>query len=161
MIWLPLTPVAEITGEGEELHCAECNRVFGEDEEAVFWEPEYRCEGCSEELAEIIKAEASEFAKANFKITTPLPRYNPAREFRCTPEEYELGLRESYSRNSHLCHCRHKCTNYDGLIENLSKHSHSIKQQIFYEAIRSRADELLAERIEEDGDDFDDELVEV
>lgn len=153
MIWLPLAPVAEITEEGEEIHCAECNSVFSPDEDAVFWGSEYRCVGCSEELVKIVEAEAAEFARENCKITKPLPKYNPAYEFRCTPEEYESGLKESYSRNSHVCHCRHNCTNYDELIKDHSKNSELIEDGIFYLAIRSRIDELLSEQIEEDGDD--------
>jgi DNA-directed RNA polymerase subunit RPC12/RpoP len=155
MMFLPLTPVAEITEEGEELRCAECNRLFGEEEEAVYWGDEYRCEDCSEKLVESVEAEVAEFAEQNCKITETLPKYNPAHEFRCTPEEYESGSKESYTHNSHLCYCRHNCTNYDELIKNLDKLGDHLEGKIHYEAIRSRVDELLKEQIEQDGDEFD------
>lgn len=155
MIFLPLIPVAEIIKEGEELHCAECKRIFGEDEEAVNWGDGLRCEACSKELAEIVEAEAVDFAMKNCKITKALPKYNPLHEFRCTPEEYDAGSKESYTRNSHLCGCRHSCTNYDELIKDLHESDDSLEDRILYLAIRVRVDGLLREQIEDDGDEDD------
>lgn len=158
--YLPLVPVFEMIEEGEELRCAECNRLFGEDEEAVYWGDVHRCEACSEKLAEIVEADAAEFAEENCKITKALPKYNPLHEFRCTREDYESGYsKESYTRNSHLCYCRHNCTNYDELIKGLNRFDHSLENQILYQAIRCRIDELLEEQIEEDGDEGVDDLL--
>jgi hypothetical protein len=144
---LPLTPVSEITPEGEELHCAECARVVADNEDAVFWGDDYRCTTCSEKLAKIMQEEAEEFAREVCEITASFPKYDSTREFRCTQEQYEEGNRESYTRNSHYCHCRHACTNYDELKSGLERRSHFLEHHILYKAIRSRIDELVTERI--------------
>lgn len=157
MMFLPMTPVNEITKEGEQLRCAECDRVFAEDELAVYWGDCQRCEACSEELVKTVEAEAAEFACQHCKITQALPKYNPSQEFRCTPDEYEVGSKESYTRNSHLCYCRHNCTNYEELIKDLHKLDDSLENKILYEAIRARIDELLEKQIEQDGDEFEED----
>jgi hypothetical protein len=153
MMYLPLIPVAEVTQEdGEELRCTECDKLFGEDEEVAYFEDGYCCQTCAEERTEIAETEAKQFAEENCKITKTLPKYDPTQEFRCSPDDYESGSRESYTRNSHLCYCRHNCTNYDDLIKGLDKCD--LEDQIAYEAIRCRIEELLRDQIEEDGDEL-------
>ncbi len=68
MMFVPLVPVSEIKETGEELSCAECGRVFTENEEGVFWVDDYFCETCSVELAGAAEQEAEQFAKEIAKI---------------------------------------------------------------------------------------------
>jgi hypothetical protein len=151
--FLPPTPVADIVEQQDEVRCLECNRLLGEHEGAIFWGDVYRCEDCSYKVAEVLEVTAAAFAVEHCRITGKLPRFNPACEVRCTMEEYAEGFRDSYTRNSHLCECRHNYTNYEELIENLDRDN--VRDQIFYGAIRMRIDALLRERIEEDGDEDD------
>jgi hypothetical protein len=151
MAGLPIVPLSEFNWRGNVVRCAECNRTFAENEGVVYFEDGCCCETCAEQRVKIAEQEAKEFAEENCKITKVLPKFNPAREFSCTPEEYEAGNRESYTRSSHLCHCRHNCTNYDDLINGLDPHD--LVHAIFYEAVRSRIEGLLTDQIESDGDE--------
>lgn len=138
------TPVCERFEDG--VHCAECNQHLRE--EAYYDGVEsYYCEHCIDKLIESAKTEARSYAEANCKITKPLPKYDPQYEYRCTPEEYEMGARESYTPNAHMCHCRHNCTNYEELMKPLDRDS--VVHQVFYSAIHNRITELLDEVIAE------------
>ena len=81
------------------------------------------------------------FAEECCRITRPLPEYQPELEYRCSPEEYRMGERESYSPNAYLCHCRHNCTNYDELVADLGKDSAT--DHVRYLTIRDKIHELL------------------
>lgn len=98
-------------------------------------------EHCAAALAEQWNADAEEFAKKHCQITRKLPSYDRQSEFRCTPEEYENGERESYTPNAYLSYCRHGCTNYDELIKKLDREY--AKDRVFYYAIRDHIKELL------------------
>jgi hypothetical protein len=117
----------------------------------------YYCEACIPAVAAEAEVEARAFAREYCRVTRPLPPYDPAREYRCTPEEYASGNRESYTRSAHACYCRHECTNYDELVRGLDRPS--VTDQILYAAIRERIKELLEEAREADllGDDPPDE----
>lgn len=117
------------------------------------------CEVCAEKLFAELAAEATQFALDNCRITRHLPEYDPSLEFRCMPEEYEFGSRESYSPNAYLAVCRHGCTNYDELLRTRSRTCPI--QAEFYHAIRSRIEAMIREaapetaRIELDYNDYD------
>jgi hypothetical protein len=134
-------PVAEAF-EGEDVHCDECGVKL---EWACYARAAYYCERCMAELAKQAETEAREYALEQCRITRPLPQYDPSREYRCTPEEYDAGDRESYTPNAHACYCRHECTNYDELIEGLDQQCEL--DQIYYLAIRDRIEELIEEAL--------------
>lgn len=58
-----------------------------------------------------------------------------------------MGSRESYTPNSHMCHCRHNCTNYDKLIEPLDRDI--AVHQVYYDEIRDRITDMLENAIQE------------
>jgi hypothetical protein len=87
--------------------------------------------------------EAERYALENCRITKTLPEYDPQYRDARTPEEYRSGDQESYTVNAHRCHCRHNCTNYDELIKTFDRDS--LRDNVFYEAIRERIEELLNE----------------
>jgi hypothetical protein len=146
--------------EGEDIACQSCRKEF--DEWAYYdWEEHYFCEGCAEALMERWLTEARAYAEANCRITCELPAYDPALEFKCTPQEYEEGDRESYSENAYLCRCRHGCTNYEELIRQLDRDY--AEHRVYYTMIRKRIDELLEEhedymRYELEDEEEDEEL---
>lgn len=134
-------PVGEIDGD---VTCGGCDDpVTGE----AYYDGEgtYYCESCATDLAEGWTAEATEYAVQNCRITAPVPAYDPQREFRCTPEEYEAGAKESYTPNAHLAHCRHRCTNYEELLRGLDRDR--AHDRVRVAAIRERVTELLEEAI--------------
>ncbi len=98
------------------------------------------CEDCAKAIVASTIDEAREFAQREVKITSPFPTYPPELEYACTPEEYRMGDRESHTPNAHNCYCRHACTNYDELLKELDRDS--IRDGIYYNAIRYRIDEL-------------------
>ncbi len=147
--WYPI-PVGELDEEG--VACAECGARL--EDEAFPVDADYYCAECIEELIKDLEEKAIKGAEEKCKITGPLPKYDPKKEFRCTPEDYESGMRESYTPNSYMALCRHKYTNYDELIKNLDRDS--LSDEIWYFAVRQRIEELLAERIDEE--DFEPEL---
>ena len=101
---------------------AECGQHLTEEDEAYFdGVDDYFCEKCAAELTAQWEAEAAAYAEAKCKITKPLPKYEPQYEYRCTHEDYENGNKESYTPNSHFCHRRHECTNYEELIKPLDR----------------------------------------
>lgn len=145
------TPVDEI--DGDDVSCAECGANLA-DEAYFDGDGAYYCEPCMDKFVKEVTWEAKEFAEENCRITEPLPRYDPENEYRCTPEEYQMGARESYTPNSHMSHCRHNCTNYDELIAALDRDS--VRDRIYYTAINVKITELLQERIETD-ESFDED----
>lgn len=134
-------PVDEIN---EEVFCRHCQRTI---EEWAYFEDGigFSCEACAEALAERVVPEAERFAKEHCKVTFRPQPYNPAYEFRPTPEEYDAGNKEAYTPNSYETMCRHACTNYDELIQNLSKDR--IEDRVYYWAVRVRINELVEDLI--------------
>jgi hypothetical protein len=132
------SPVSEVCEE--RVLCCDCKSQLVED--AYFdGEDKYYCESCIQKLIDKTIHLAEGFAQQNCKILKPLPPYDPDQEYQCTPEDYELGYRYSYTPNSHMCKCRHEFTNYDDLIKPLSKDL--VVHQIYYHAIREKIMELL------------------
>jgi hypothetical protein len=138
-----MIPVDEF--EGRKVRCVQCKRVI--KEAACVLGDEYYCMECIDDEDAAITEEAREFALEHCKITRELPRYDERCEYGCTPEEYEAGERESYTPNSHLCYCRHTCTNYEELIKGLDRDEPA--DVTVYWAIKERINELLTEKIEE------------
>lgn len=126
--------------------CAECGEHVAH-EAYLDGVGAYFCESCMNQFIREVEGEAVAYAEGHCKITLPLPRYDPTREYRCTPDEYAVGLRESYTTNAHMCSCRHNCTNYDELIKSLDRDS--VRDKIYYMAIRARITDLLETAIEE------------
>ena len=126
----------------EPVCCTDCGQPIADDD-FVYWdEPgEYYCEHCIDKLVKRVVKEARAFAKANCKITHPLPEYDEEAEFKCSREDYEAGERESYSPNAYMAHCRHNCTNYDDLIKSFDRDTYS--DQLYYEAIKDRIAVLI------------------
>ena len=139
-----------------EAVCDECGEPFGDEDDIYFDRGDrYWCEVCSTVIEERERSDSDDYAREHCRITRSLPQYRPMHEFRCTREEYEAGCRESYTRNSHLCYCRHRCTNYEELISGLDRDSPL--DNIFYSAIRERIDEMLTDAIDEMGDDWEED----
>jgi hypothetical protein len=138
-------PFVELKENGMSIvNCCVCRVEFTED---VFCDgiDGYYCEDCMDKLIESLETEAMDYAEKHCKITETIPKYYPEHENRCTPEEYEMGYRDSYTPNAHLCCCRHNCTNYDELIRNLSRDE--IPDKVYYTVIRNKIDELIEESI--------------
>ncbi len=139
---IPMPTKKAFECDGECL-CDDCGDFLGaevynlEDGDSVG----HLCKSCAVAMAESVAAEAKVYAREHCKITSPLPRFDPSREYRCTPEQYENGDRESYTRNSHACHCRHECTNYDELIRGLDE-SNPL-DRLRYAIVRSQIEELI------------------
>lgn len=124
--------------------CAGCKGVI---EDRVCFDGEgYFCEPCMEAEAERIIPGAEAYAAENCVVTSRLEKYDRSLEYRCTPEEYESGMKESYSPNSYRAHFRHDCTSYDRLIKALDRDS--LAGRIYYLAIRERVDSLFAKAVE-------------
>jgi len=100
------------------------------------------CYSCMGAMMESWVEGAKEYAQANCKLTGTLPDYDESQEFRCSPEDYEMGDKVSYSPNSYFAFCRHNRTNYDQLIKPLSKDD--LKDRVYYRAIYTRICELLS-----------------
>lgn len=105
--------------------CAECYTSAESEEERIFDESPARI------------AEAVSMCKA----TADFPVFDESETWAPTPEQYERGERDAYTENSYRCYCRHSCTNYDDLIRNLDRHDAA--DQLVYDAIRARIDELV------------------
>ena len=132
-------PVGEL-----DLDCAWCRKRL-EEEACYDGDKHHFCEACLETLVQDLDGKATAYAEANVEITGPIPDYDPLLEYRCTPEEYRDGFRESYSPKAYRAFLRHKRSNYDHLIKNLGK---SVFDRIFYLAIRDRVDALLDDAID-------------
>jgi hypothetical protein len=154
--WTP-TPVEDEDG----LPCAKCGQVLREEAYYDDGDGVHYCETCVKELIESLKGEAIAYAKEHCKITDPLEKYDSQYEYRCTPEDYAHGARESYTENAHMCHCRHNCTNYDELIKDLGRDS--IAGRVYYTAIHARIMEMLEEAIDSlpDEEEDDDESLDI
>lgn len=137
-------PVEEI--DSENVTCAKCNKPIL-DEAYIAGFKIYICEECKERIAKRIEPKAASYARKHCKIIRELPKYHPENEYRCTSDEYEMGLRDSYSPNSYMCDCRHNCTNYEELIRPLD--SDNLWDGIFYLAICERITDLLNDKIDE------------
>lgn len=101
------------------------------------------CENCANEyLVDYFEEDAKEFALKNCKITGELEYYD-------TKDDGGIGLSEEYSDDTRECYTwgyvlainRHCNTNYEELIKELSRESG--RDQAYYQAIRSRIDELV------------------
>lgn len=149
----------DLSEDGVTLSCAGC----GDDITEVAY-PDgatncYRCEDCTDRLIQELTPEAEQHASEHCKVEHLPPPYDPDLEYRCTPEDYEAGARESYTPNAYRCYVRHRCTNYDELIKGLSREN--LAEQIKYHYIRQRTDELVEEAIQDaevahrQGDDGD------
>ena len=148
------TPVWDISEAGVD--CAQCGQHLTEEDEAYFdGVDDYFCEKCAAELTAQWEAEAAAYAEAKCKITKPLPKYEPQYEYRCTHEDYENGNKESYTPNSHFCHRRHECTNYEELIKPLDRDR--AWDRILYRAVRDKIEELIEEAIDNMADEDDDD----
>jgi hypothetical protein len=158
MAFFPSGVPANELRDGEPVSCDLCSKQITDlcylDNEHTY------CEGCTEALVKKLTGEAVAFAQENCVVTREFPKYDPSREFRCTPEQYENGDRESYTPNAYICHCRHTRTNYDDLIAGLDRDS--IEDRVYYDAIRNRVDELVRDGIdsvmETDEDEYEEEL---
>lgn len=106
------------------------------------------CETCVETYVREEEAAAKEFANEHCKITSRFPEYDDENEFRCTPEEYEMGERASNTPNAYFTKCRHECTNYDELIQPFPKESDEIADHVFYSAISRRIARIVIDEIE-------------
>lgn len=136
------TPVDEMYEDG--VSCVECGKHLPQE---AFWDGEgaFYCEPCWRPLVEEIEKEAKAYAKEHCKVTRQPPEYDPDLEYRCPPEEYTLGSRESYTPNAFMACCRHHYTNYDELIKPLERDS--VRDRIYYRAIRDRITDLLEDTI--------------
>jgi hypothetical protein len=135
------------------VYCESCkNEII--DDAYYDGEKSYYCDACITTVVECITAEAKLFADENCKITSPLPVYDPNLEFSPTREEYEMGAREAYTRNSHRCHCRHQCTNYERLIQDFARDC--FKDRIYYKVIKERIEELLQDEDRNDDERWED-----
>ena len=134
--------------DGEEIICLICEIQITAE---AFWVDEFDgslCEDCVNEYVQDLETDAKAFAKENCRITRELPQYDDENEYRCTPEEYKMGNRESNTPNAYFARCRHECTNYDELIDGLKKESAATDDHVKYEAIRARIDRILIDEIE-------------
>ncbi|MBE7465613.1 MAG: hypothetical protein HS116_19230 [Planctomycetes bacterium] len=138
------TPVSEI--EADEVLCEKCKTKI--EEEAYHLIDAYYCESCVGDLEDDVEIDAVAFAEKNCRIAHPLPKYDASQEFKCTPEEYANGNRESNTPNAYLCRCRHKFTNYDELIRELDRSEPH--DRILYVAIHGRVMQLIKEALGDD-----------
>ena len=146
-------PIDDLALPPDELPlvCAECEQPIAD--EAYPDGEKYLCESCFQEIIDGARQEAEAFAEANCKITGKLHRFDPENECACSPKDYALGEKESYTENSVRAQNRHNCTNYDELIPD--RHDTSIRARELYQAIRTRIEELLDDA---DEDQYEDEL---
>src|SRR5262249_1238702 len=122
-----------------------CHSCHGGMAEYAYYDgrENYYCEAYAQALTEQWFDEAQAFAEEHCEITGKLPRYDPACESRCTPEEYAAGYAESYTPNAYHCPCRPRCTNYEKFTAGLSRDG--AEDRVYYTMIRHRIDELLME----------------
>ena len=107
---------------------------------------EYICIPCFEAGEEGRRKDAKEFAAANLRITSPLPRFDEAKAWTITPDQYSSGDKVSNTENAYRTRCRHKHTNYDELIKSLDKHRSL--DNAYCDEIRNAANELIDEEIQ-------------
>lgn len=146
-------PIDDVFEDGVKCHRCSAHLM---DEACYDGVENYYCETCMKALIQEIEPEAEQYAQEHCKILVKLPRYDHDLTYRCTSKEYEEGDRESYTPNSYLCHCRHECTNYDELIQPLSRDS--VEDKICYSAIHERITDMLEAEILS-SDDADADLV--
>jgi hypothetical protein len=142
--------------EDEELRCGLCATTI--QDEAYMGDDEWLCLSCVKAKIERITKEAIAFAAENCRVTGKLPKYETELEWKCTPEEYDAGFKESYSPNSYEAFCRHHCTNYDELIKDLDRYA--LTDQIYYSMIMNRIVKLLQDefdRAEYEDDEAEDD----
>lgn len=134
----------ELNRTGHE--CDHCDHVFQVDDEILMDIDYMLCDSCEAEyLSEIIK-EAEEYALDNVRLTRDdLPIYEPDKDFRPTPEEYERGDREAHTPRSVFAQARHYNTNYDALLRDKCGDKHALESHIFYNAIFERVSKVLME----------------
>lgn len=140
----PMEALTEMFGD-EIPNCVVCDEVIDDD---CFFVNDSRfiCGDCFDTWEEQLEASAKAFANAKCRITGELPKFDKATEWTITPEEYAAGERCSNTENAYRTHCRHERTNYDSLIASLDRDDPH--DQIFYEAIRARTDEMIEEEVE-------------
>jgi hypothetical protein len=134
-------PVEAMEDLGVDPCCQKCNArlmYYGNYDNG---DGSYYCDACATAFIKEWEDKAWDYAVEACKITEPLPEYDHSCEYRCTPEEYEAGDRESHSPGSYAAFCRHNCTNYDDLIKPLSRYS--AEDRVMYAAIRERTMEML------------------
>lgn len=95
-----------------------CDRCKSDIKEFYLVDGERHCKECTESHLSSLIEECKKFALDNCRITRPFPEYDSSLELRPTPDEYRDGFREAYSPSAWLAGVRHKCTNYDTLIDN-------------------------------------------
>ena len=134
---------------GEEvIICCQCHcELRGNDRAFPVSEGEV-CETCSPKYEASLTQKAERFALENCKILLPLPEYDDENEYRCTPEEYDAGIRDSNTPNAYFTMCRHEYTNYDELIRPYPKNSDDLTDIMYYDAIQTQIYRLLIEEIE-------------
>jgi hypothetical protein len=138
--------------------CTVCGAPF---EEFGYMDPadgKCYCADCLDRIVAPIIQDAKQFAEERCAITRPFPAFFADMEYRCTPEDYDSGARESYTENSYRTTLRHDYTNYDDLIKDYCKDS--TRGRVFYHAIRERIKFLIEEAIDENDlihNSFDDE----
>jgi hypothetical protein len=132
--------------------CATCRKPQESDymynDDAVHGQDKWHCEACFADEIEKIKKRARAYAVRYCKITSKLPKYNPDKRDAPTPEEYAAGDREGHTENSVYAEARHKCTNYDALLQRKAADRECYRCCLYYEAIRDRIEELLEEGFE-------------
>lgn len=147
----------------EPLHCEGCGA--GPLEESVYSESTGTlCGRCARETYEEAKKDAADYATANVRVVRDPEPYDPALRFAPTREEYALGQKAAYTPNAYHAQLRHCNTNYEALIRGLERGDPV--DELFYWAVRSRVDELIAEHTDaawhadasfvDDVDDVDD-----
>ena len=119
--------------------CDECGEVI--ENEVCMEDEGYFHTVCCERVEGELRKEEKEFAIANCKITRKLHRFDWSKSWACSPDDYEMGAKESYTANSVRAHNRHCCTNYDELLPDRA--DKSMWATARYEAVRERIEELL------------------
>jgi hypothetical protein len=148
-----LSPMTRGDMDDERVFCNECSCELraDDDELKLFFRcfddnPDNNCDYCSnchdageQFLFECVKEESEELL-SQCKLTKELPVYDTAMEYRCTPDDYGQGYKESYSPSSYLAYCRHSHTNYEELIDGLGQ---SGVDAFVYRAVKRRCNELV------------------
>jgi len=125
--------------------CDGCKReMYWGDEPIYEYEAECYCLDCAEDYADCFWDEARDWAEERCKLTGEVEEYDPEYHFACTPEDYEMGDKESYTPNSVGADNRHNATNYDEVIKDLDPYDPV--DRIFYKAVRERIEELIEDR---------------
>jgi hypothetical protein len=139
-------PVCDL-GSDSTVTCRECRKPLSNEDECYSYSDGVFCLPCGDLLAANYWLEAREFAMARSAIKPDLPKYEGDSSFKCTPEQYAAGEKMSDTPNAHFCSCRHEYTNYEQLIADLD--CETLRDKLFYAAIRSRIDKLVAERLQQ------------